>query len=124
MHLARLVHGLNPLLETLRGGFGAESTVLIHPNLHTSDCCITNTGDKRFRLRALCADADRVRFVANTLVAYIDVVIASGEMRSGVSAQGSVAAAGRVAVKRRIAICCIIISSLITNERKFTTGRV
>ena len=75
---ARLVHRLDLFLETLRGGFGAESTVLIHPNLHTSDCCITNTGDKRFRLRALCADADRVRFIANTLVAYIDVVIASG----------------------------------------------
>src|SRR2546427_282270 len=68
---ARLVHRLNHLLETLRGGDRAESTILIYPNLHTSNRRITNAGDKRFRLCSLCADADRVRFVPSTLVAYI-----------------------------------------------------
>ena len=97
---------------------------MIHPNLHTPNCCITNAGDKRFRLRSLCADADRVRFVANTRVAYIDVVIACGEIGSGLSAQCDVAAAGCVPMERLMTAGRVVAASGVVFERLKTIGRV
>ena len=90
---------------------------MIHPNLHTPNCCIANAGDKRFRLRALCADADCIRFVANTLVADIDVVIACGEIESGLSAQRDVEGTGCVPMSAFLPLAVLPAAVVLLLER-------
>src|SRR5438093_8253338 len=123
-HPACLVHGLNPLLEALRGGFDAEATILIHPNLHTPNRCIANSGDKRFRLRSMCSDADCVRFVTNTLVTYVDVVIACGEIAARSKSQRDVLVAGCVVMERISACARVEVAGCIIDERPNPGGCV
>jgi hypothetical protein len=53
--------------------------------------CMSDAGDKRFRLRSLPADADRVGLRSNTLVAYIDIIITRRERITGMITQGDIA---------------------------------
>jgi hypothetical protein len=59
---------------------------LIDPNLLTPNGCATNAGDKGFRLRSLCADADRVGLAASTVIPDVDVIAAASEIASGIGA--------------------------------------
>ena len=61
------------------------------------DHCLINAGDICVRLGSLRADPDGVGLGRNTLIADVDIVIARGEVLTGVNAYGDVVAPGRVA---------------------------
>lgn len=62
----------------------------------------TNARDERICLRATRADADGVRLASDAGVADIDVVIARGEIYTGLIPQSDVVAAGGVEIERGV----------------------
>jgi hypothetical protein len=96
---ARFIHGLDIVLETLRGGCCAKLTRGIYMNGCACNLCSTDAGDKGFFLGSHRADADGVGLTIDTIIA--DVVTAGGEMETGVKAQGDVAAADGVVKSAR-----------------------
>ena len=64
-----------------------------------------------------CADADGVGLARNTSVADIDIVIARGEIATGLKAQGDVVAAGGVANERMLTDGRVVVAGGVVNER-------
>ena len=79
----RLVHRLDRVLETLRGGCRAKLTSGVYLNRYACNSCSADAGDKCFRLGSYRADADGIGFRSNTGVADVDVVISRGEILTG-----------------------------------------
>src|SRR5947209_1036346 len=94
---ARLVHRLDRFLETLRGGGCAEVTIGIDNYPYASgNRGPTDAGDKGARVSPFGANADAPGLASYTSIADIDIVIARGEIHTGINAQGDVAFAGCV----------------------------
>src|SRR5205807_3609466 len=83
---AYLVHGLDLVLETLRGGCHAKLTVGVHLNRCACNRGPTNASDKGSCLVSACADADSVGLISNTFVADVDIEVARGKIDTGVTA--------------------------------------
>ena len=75
-------------------------------------------------MRSLQADADCVGLASNTVIADIDIVIASGELIASLRAQCDVLFAGGIAKERRNTVGRIAATSCIIKERQHTIGRV
>jgi hypothetical protein len=103
---------------------GAEPTVLIHPNLHTPNRCITNAGDKRFCLRSICADANRPCVAHHSRIADIDVVITCSEVAACFSAYSDVPAARCIRLKRTNPSGRVVTASRVGKESVSTSGRI
>src|ERR1019366_9179917 len=116
---ARFVHRLDLVLETLRGDYRAELAGggIYHYCGPCNDCPI-DAGDKSGRMglhREVIlighslreADADGVRLGSNTEVADVDVVVACGEILTGVLAQCDVGVACCTVNERSITIGCV-----------------
>ena len=123
-HVARLVHLVNVLLETGRGRRHPKLTAAVYLNRCAANRCPINAGHKRFRLGSLCANADGVGLGRNTSVADIDIVIARGEVDSGVNAKGDVVVAGGVGNERKSTISRVFDAGGVEIERVNTVGRV
>src|SRR5438132_1982531 len=95
---ARLVHRLDPVLETRRGGCRAKLTGGVYLNGCARNCCPIDARNKGFRLCSARADANRIGFAGNSSVANIDIVIAGGEILTRETAHGDVAASGGVTI--------------------------
>src|SRR5947209_2197131 len=100
--LARLVHWLNLILESLRGNDGAELTVCPDDHAHaTWYSHSTDAGDECSSLSSGRADADLRGFTgANAGIANVDIVIARSEIPTGVKTQRDVVVAGRAEQER------------------------
>src|SRR4029434_11041265 len=99
-----LVHWLNRVLETRRGGHRAKMTSVIHDNCYACrNGCPTNPGDKCPCVGSCRADADGPGLERNTTIGDIDIVIAGREILPGRITQSDVAAGGCVS-KARIKI--------------------
>jgi hypothetical protein len=92
---AGFLHRFDRFLETRRGDCRAEFSVGIDVNCNAATGGFpTNAGDKGGRVSFFRANADGGGFGLNTFVANIDIVIACGEIQTGLNAQGDIAAAG------------------------------
>src|SRR5436190_709670 len=98
---AHLVHRLDLVLETLRGNCRAEVTAAIYNYPYTSGHTDpANAGDTRLRVSSYRAEADCVGLASNTAVADVNIVTARREILTSSCAQGDVALAGCVVLKR------------------------
>src|SRR5439155_484405 len=125
-----------------RGCGRAKVTICIDDNCYPCwNSCPANPGDECGCLNSNSPDADGVGLCNDPWVANIDIVTASGEFETGVSAQCDVAMGGRVVVEReitsrgvgktsRIAIQCtgavsrVVVAGCVTEERQITGGRI
>ena len=96
----------------------------VYLNRCTCNCCAIDTGDERFRLRSLRADADGVGVVRNTIVADINIVIAVREILAGVNAQGDVVAAGCIVEERTSTVGSVPVADGVAAESISTISRV
>src|ERR1700675_2057948 len=100
-----------------------------------------NASDVDRGLSSCRADADGAGLASNTLVPYIDIVVARREIGTGEIAQchvadagcvihergktlGRVAVAGCVVIKRKIANCRVVVAGRVEKEGETTVGRV
>src|SRR5205823_13590624 len=102
----------------------AKLTGRVYLNGYAHNSCSADAGDKGGRLSSLRANADGVGFGRNTFIADIDIVIACGQIKTGTTAQGDIAAAGFVAKERCLAIGRVVAASRVAIERCLTGGRV
>src|SRR5436190_979625 len=138
---ARLVHGLDLVLETLRGNYRAEVTAAIYNYPYTSGHSVpANAGDKGVSLPLVTAvaDADCVGFAYRGcwhrvsrlfLFGYgvgddVNIVTARREILTGSCAQGDVAPADCVASKRSPTVGRVEVGGCAVTERQKTGGRV
>src|SRR5438046_539729 len=101
---ARCIHRFDVLLESLRRGSGAESTIAVYHNRPAVYACPSDTGDESSGLDSLRADVDGVELGSKPFVTYIDIVIARGEIVTGVIAQRNVETPRGVVKQRIIAV--------------------
>src|SRR5437762_3260683 len=137
----RLVHGLDLVLETLRGNYRAEVTTAIYNYPYTSGHSVpANAGDKGVSLPLVTAvaDADCVGFAYRGcwhrvsrlfLFGYgvgddVNIVTARREILTGSCAQGDVAPADCVASKRSPTVGRVEVGGCAVTERQKTGGRV
>ena len=122
---ARLVHGLDLVLETLRGNYRAEVTAAIYNYPYTSGHSDpANAGDKRVRVSSYRADADCAGLASNTSVADVNIVTARREILTSSCAQGDVAEAGCVVLKRCETAGRVEVGLCAALKRISTDGRV
>jgi hypothetical protein len=81
--------------------------------------CPTDAGDKSAVVRALFADTDFVGLARHSSVADINIVIARGEIPTGLKAQGDIAPAGCV-IERLSTVGCVEAAGLVVKERLIT----
>ncbi len=115
-HVARVVHAPNFLLEAGRGRRDANLAVAVYLNRRAHYPRGANTGGKRFRLRSLCANANRVRFASNASIADINIVVTRREVEASVTAQCDVAAAGCVAKERFVTVTGIVAAGYVKSD--------
>src|SRR4029453_12452319 len=72
----------------------------------------------------LRADADGAGLGSNTLVPYIDIVVARGEIGTGETAQRDVSQAGGVIQQRPLTVAPIVGAARILIYRKITSSRI
>ena len=84
----------------------------------------TNPRDERICLRAARADADGVRLASDAGVADIDIIIARGEIYTGLIPQSDVVAAGGVEIERGVTAARVFVASGVGIERRITAGRI
>jgi hypothetical protein len=138
---ARFADRSDIVLETLRGGYRAEASIAVYNNACACDWASTDASNKGSSLGSLYTDADRSRVARPSRIADIDVAVASGEICTGINAQGNVAAArcvvkerpdtlGRVVdagcvVKERLNTgCCVVAAGCVAKERLQASGGV
>ena len=106
-----LVHRLDLILETLRGGCpDAKLTVRVDPNWCPCRHCSIDPRDIGFRLGPLSANADHPVIADRTSIANINIVVALGNIDAGVTADGDVPLAGGIVYKRLRTHGCIVIA--------------
>jgi len=81
----------------------------------TCNCCATNPHDEGACLRI--ADADGAVVAGEPAVADIDIAIARGEIKTGISAQGDVAAAGCVVGERSVTVGRVAVAGGVAKKR-------
>src|SRR5207302_4135216 len=77
---ARLVHRLDPVLETRRGGCRAKLTGGVYLHGCARNCCPIDTRNESFGLCSALADANRIGFTSDTGVANVDIVTTRREI--------------------------------------------
>src|SRR5437660_3295014 len=96
-----LIHRLHLVFEPLRGNDRAEFTVITNDYSYASGHnCSADASDKSGAVHSCRADTDGVGLISNPSVAYVDIVVADGEICTGSIAQCDVAAPGGVVRKR------------------------
>src|SRR6478672_7611355 len=84
----------------------------------------TNARDERICLRAARADADGVRLASDAGVADIDIIIARGQIYTGLIPQSDVVAAGGIGIERGVTAGRVVAAGGVGMERIITDGRV
>src|SRR6266513_4289188 len=108
---ARLAHGFDRVLETHRGGYGAEMTVGIHDDCYASgNSYPTNAGDKCILVSWYLADPNCVGLISNPSVADIDIVSTRGEVSTRMRAECDVEIADGIARERIMADGDIVVA--------------
>ena len=112
---ARFVHRLDLVLETRRGYGRAEMTVGVYNNCYTCwNGRATNAGDKGVLMGSVsCRCGWFWSHLATPIVADVDIVIARGEITTGVEAQSDVDAAGCVLQERRMTNGRVIVAGCV-----------
>jgi hypothetical protein len=121
---ARFVHWFDIVLETLRGGYRAEASIAVYNNACACNWASTDASNKGSTLGSLYTDADRSRVARPSRIADIDVAVASGEICTGINAQGNVAAARCVVKERPDTLGRVVDAGCVVKERIKTAGRV
>ena len=113
----------------MRGGYRAEASQAVYNNACACNWASTDASNKGSGLGSLSTDADRSRVARPSRIADIDVAVASGEICTGIKAQGDVAAA-RCVVKERaktvggVVVAGVVVAGVVVEERVGTGGRV
>src|SRR5205823_2040093 len=121
---ARLVHRLDRVLETRRGGCRAKLTGGVYLNGCACNCCPIDAGNKGFGLCSGRADANRPGFTRNASVANIDIVAASGKIPTCGNTQRDVAATARVINERVNPVGSVMVTGCVVAERTIASARV
>src|SRR5262249_50742539 len=124
VRFACLAHRLNLRFEALRGGYRAKLTGSVYLNWYADNYCSSDTGYKGICLGSLGADADGVGLGSNTLVSYIDIIVASGQIATGEIAQCDVLVAGCVIQERVGTVGRVVGAGCVAKERKITNCRI
>ena len=122
---ARVAHRFDPIFEALGRAYEAKLTTgSIDIDGRACDRCVRDARDKGGRLDSTCADANGAGLTGDTLVPYIDIVVARGEITTGEIAQRNVAIAGCVDIERTNTAGRVPAAGCIVVERGNADGRV
>jgi len=123
--VAGFIHRFDVFLESRRGCGRAEMTTAIYDNCYACwNGCPTDAGDKRSSLCSFLADTNGIGFPAKTVVAYIDIVTARGEVDAGGRAQCDVVAARCIIQERIKTGRCVEVAGCVVSKRTIAGGRV
>src|SRR6266478_2206453 len=86
--------------------------------------CSADAGDKCGCLRSWVADTNGVVVPTKTVVAYIDIATAGGDINAGGSAQCDVVVACCVVSERTAAGSRVVAADCVAGERSIASGRV
>ena len=119
------VHRPDLVFETRRGNDRPKVTVGIYYYPYPfRNCHPIDPGDKGIRVSSSSADANCVRLGRNTSISNIDIIIAGGEISTGVSAQCDIERASGIARECVVTGGRVAAAVCVARERKNTGGRV
>src|SRR5262249_30757383 len=121
---AVVVDWFDILFETPRGRRDAKLTIAVNEDWPACHGRSIDAGDVRSCLCPLGADTDGVGLPRASAVAYVDIVVARGEVATGKIAQCYVAGAGCVIQERIVAGGCVTVAGCVEKKRKITNCRV